>query len=314
MAKIVFEDLVRAHRRELLLHCYRLLGSLTDAEDVLQEVLLAAWRGLDGFEHRSSTRTWLYRIATNRCLNALRDRRVPSSPTPPFTPPAPSRLGELTWLQPFPDVLLQGLPATDPGPEAHYTAREAVELAFITALQRVPPRQAAVLVLCDVLGYPTAETATMLGTTPTTVKGLLQRARASVDRARHGVSHPPAPGDDDVVRRFAAAYSADDIDTVVALLTDDVWLSMPPAPHEYLGVTAVAGFLRAGAAWRAGHRFQLQHTTANGQPALVCAFDDGRPAGLFVLTLADGHIRGLTRFLDERLLRYLHPVTNVRRP
>ncbi|WP_412542916.1 RNA polymerase subunit sigma-70 [Longispora sp. K20-0274] len=307
MPEIVFEDLVRVHRRELLVHCYRLLGSLTDAEDVVQEVLLAAWRGFNDFEHRSSARTWLYRIATNRCLNALRDRarRIPPAPVPPFTPPPPSRLGELTWLQPCPDTLLEGMPDTDPGPEARYTDREAVELVFITALQRVPPRQAAALVLCDVLGYPTAETAAMLDVTPTAVKGLLQRARASVDREREGVSRPPAPGDADVVRRFAAAYSVDDIDTVVALLTDDVWLSMPPAPHEYLGLAAVTGFLRAGAEWRAGRSFRLQHTGANGQPALACAFDDGKPAGLFVLTLADGRIRGLTRFLDERLLRYL---------
>ncbi|MEV6520763.1 RNA polymerase subunit sigma-70 [Longispora sp. NPDC051575] len=307
MAEIVFEDLVRAHRRELLVHCYRLLGSVTDAEDVVQEVLLAAWRGLDDFGHRASVRTWLYRIATNRCLNALRDRarRPPPAPVPPFTPPTPSRFGELTWLQPYPDTLLEGMPATDPGPEARYGAREAIELVFVTALQRVPPRQAAALVLCDVLGYPAAETATMLDLTPTAVKGLLQRARASVDRDRDGVSRQPAPGDTDLVRRFADAYSADDIDTVVALLTDDVWLSMPPAPHEYHGLAAVTGFLRAGADWRAGHRFRLHHVGANGQPALACAFDDGRPAGLFVLTLAEGRIRGLTRFLDERLLRYL---------
>ncbi|MGY0231537.1 RNA polymerase subunit sigma-70 [Longispora urticae] len=307
MAEEVFEDLVRAHRRELLVHCYRLLGSLTDAEDVLQEVLLSAWRGLDGFEHRSTMRTWLYRVATNRCLNALRDRsrRIPPAPTPPFTPPPPSRLGELTWMQPYPDTLLGDIPDSAPGPEARYTAREAVELVFVTALQRVPPRQAAALVLCDVLGYTAAETASMLALTPTAVKGLLQRARASVDRDRDGVSRPPAPGDADVVRRFADAYSADDIDTVVTLLTDDVWLAMPPAPHEYLGLAAVTGFLRAGVDWRAGRRFRLQHTAANGQPALACAFEDGRPAGLFVITLADGGIRGLTRFLDERLLRYL---------
>jgi RNA polymerase sigma-70 factor (TIGR02960 family) len=152
-----FEELVGPHRRELLAHCYRLLGSLTDAEDALQETLLAAWRGLDGFEGRSSLRTWLYRIATNRCLNAR--RRIPPAPAPPFEPPPPTRLGDVPWLQPFPDELLDGIPDGAPGPEARYQMREAVELAFVTGLQRMPPRQAATLILRDVLGYSTEEAA-----------------------------------------------------------------------------------------------------------------------------------------------------------
>ena len=186
MTQATFEDLVAEHRRELLVHCYRLLGSVTDAEDVLQEALLAAWRGLDGFEGRASLRSWLYRIATNRCLNALRDRgrRIPPEPAPPFRPPEPSRRGQVTWLQPYPDALLDRVPDSGRGPEARYTAREAIELAFIAALQRLTPRQAAVLVLCDVLGYPLGEVAPMLDTTPTAVKGLLQRARAAVERHR----------------------------------------------------------------------------------------------------------------------------------
>ncbi|SEH03453.1 RNA polymerase sigma-70 factor, ECF subfamily [Nonomuraea solani] len=197
MAKIAFDELVEVYRHELLLHCYRLLGSLTDAEDLLQETLLAAWRGLDGFEGRASVRSWLYRIATNRCLNALRDRgrRIPLAPTPPFQPPEPSRHGDVTWLQPYPDELLEQVRDAEPGPEARYAAREAVELAFVAALQRIPPRQAAVVVLCDVLGYPLGEVAPMLGTTPTAVKGLLQRARISLDRHRDEVpGRPPAPG------------------------------------------------------------------------------------------------------------------------
>ncbi|MDR8409718.1 RNA polymerase subunit sigma-70 [Nonomuraea sp. 3-1Str] len=312
MAEIAFDELVAAHRHELLLHCYRLLGSLTDAEDLLQETLLAAWRGLDGFQGRASLRSWLYRIATNRCLNALRDRgrRSPPVPVPPFQPPEPSRLGDVPWLQPYPDTLLEHVPDAQPGPEARYTAREAVELAFVAALQRLPPRQAAVLVLCDVLGYPLGEVAPMLDATPNAVKGLLQRARTSLDRHRRDVrSHAPTPGSEQerhLVRRFAEAFTTDDIGTLVTLLTDDAWLAMPPAPHEYHGAAAIAAFLRAGAAWRAGRRLLLRPTRANGQPAFLCHFHGTteQPAGIIVLTLTGDRLHGITRFLDDRLQRH----------
>jgi RNA polymerase sigma-70 factor (TIGR02960 family) len=305
VTRIAFDEVLAAHRRELLLHCYRLLGSRADAEDVLQETLLAAWRGLDGFEGRASVRSWLYRIATNRCLNALRSRgrRVPAAPRPPFEPPAPSRRGDVPWLQPYPDELLAGVPDPAPGPEARYTAREAVELAMVAALQRLPPRQAAVLVLCDVLGYPLAEAAAMLDATPTAVKGLLQRARATLARHRTGHADPPPAGgavERELVRRFAEAFSTDDVDAVVALLTGDGWLAMPPAPHEYHGPAAVAAFLRAGAAWRAGRRLLLAPTRANRQPAFTCTLDGG-PAGVIVLTLAGDRIHGITRFLTDDL-------------
>src|SRR5215216_6707663 len=183
-----FRELTDPYRRELQVHCYRMLGSLTDAEDLLQETLLAAWRGLATFQERASVRTWLYRIATNRCLNALRSagRRVPAEPVPPFQPPEPSRRGEITWLQPYPDTLLEGIADPAPGPEARYQATEAVELAFVAGLQRLPPRQAAALLLRDVLGFATDEVAAMLGTSQTAVKGALQRARAALERGRSG--------------------------------------------------------------------------------------------------------------------------------
>jgi RNA polymerase sigma-70 factor (ECF subfamily) len=305
-----FRELTDPYQRELQLHCYRILGSLTDAEDMLQETLIAAWRGLDGFAGRASLRTWLYRIATNRCLNALRDagRRRPPEPVPPFDPPEPTRRGDVTWLQPCPDTMLEQIAYSAPGPETRYHSREAVELAFIAGLQRLPPRQAATLVLRDVLGYSTAEVADMLGTTPTAIKGALQRARAQLDQHRHAERPPVSSQERDLAQRFADAFTTDDIDGIVALLTDDAWLAMPPAPHEYHGAAAIAAFLTASATWRAPRRLRLVPTRANTQPAFACylAEPDERtahPAGLVVLTLRDDRIQAITRFLDADLPR-----------
>ena len=302
-----FRTLTDPYRRELQVHCYRMLGSLTDAEDMLQETLLAAWRGLASFQERSSLRTWLYRIATNQCLNALRGagRRIPTEPTAPFEPPEPSRRGEITWLQPYPDTLLDAIADTEPGPEARYQATEAVELAFIAGLQRMPPRQAAALVLRDVLGFATEEVAGMLNTTQTAVKGTLQRARASLDHHRHGPEARPKPPEEEAIaRRFADAFVAADIDGVIALLTDDAWLSMPPAPHEYHGHAAITEFLRASFTYRAQRRIQMVPTTANTHRAfgsyLGAPGDPTATPGLFVLTMTGDHIHAITRFhLDE---------------
>jgi RNA polymerase sigma-70 factor (TIGR02960 family) len=317
-----FRELTDPYRRELEVHCYRLLGSLTDAEDLLQETLLAAWRGLGGFQERASVRTWLYRIATNRCLNALRGagRRVPAEPVPPFQPPEPSRRGEVTWLQPYPDTLLEGIADPAPGPEAGYQATEAVELAFVAGLQQLPPRQAAALVLRDVLGFATEEVADLLGTSPTAVKGALQRARAALGRARAGRTGPaPRPGpaaEQQLARRFADAYVAADVPGIVGLLTDDAWLSMPPAPHEYHGPDAIAGFLRASFAYRGDGRLRLLPTRANTQPAFGSYLGGpgeplGTPAGLFVLTMAGDRIQAVTRFhLDALYPRFGLPLTS----
>jgi RNA polymerase sigma-70 factor (TIGR02960 family) len=317
-----FRTLVEPYRRELQVHCYRLTGSLTDAEDLLQETLLAAWRGLAGFQQRSSLRSWLYRIATNQCLNALRaaGRRIPASPVPPFQPPEPTRRGEITWLQPYPDALLEGIADAAPGPEARYQATEAIELAFVAGLQRMPPRQAATLVLRDVLGYPAEEAAVMLGTSPTAVKGTLQRARAALNRSRGESGAPePRPSSDTeraVARRFADAYVAADIDAVIALLTDDAWLSMPPAPHEYRGHAAIRSFLRASFGFRGDRRVRLVPTRANTQPGLASYISEpnkpngpngvaASPGGLFVLSLAGPRIYAVTRFhVDELYPRF----------
>jgi RNA polymerase sigma-70 factor (TIGR02960 family) len=315
-----FRELTDPYRRELLVHCYRMLGSLTDAEDMLQETLLAAWRGLAGFAGRASLRSWLYRIATNQCLNARRagGRRVPAEPVPPFQPPEPTSRSEITWLQPYPDTLLEGITDTAPGPEARYQATEAIELAFIAGLQRMPPRQAAALLLRDVLGFAATDVAGLLDTTPTAVKGCLQRARAAVSHSRDQAPRPASAQERTLGRRFADAYAAGDIDRVIALLTDDAWLSMPPAPHQYHGTAAIRSFLQASFGYRGERRVYMVATSANTQPALASYLSgpdpEARPAvtpaGLFVLTMAGPRIQAITRFhCDELYPRFGLPLS-----
>ena len=293
-----FADRIEPYRAELRVHCYRMLGSRTGAEDALQETMLAAWRGRDGFEGRSSVRTWLYRIATNHCLNVRRSasRRVPEAPRPPFTPPPPSRRAAITWLEPFPDDLLAAVPEQAPGPEARYGMREAIELAFIVGLQQLPPRQTAALILKDVLGYSTDEVATLLDTTATAVKGALQRARATLGEPR--AATPPSASERALTRRFADAFEVRDVDALVSLLTDDAWLAMPPAPHEYHGIPAILEFLSVSGAWRAERPTRLEPARVNGQCAFSTYIGDAR-AGVMVLTLRGPRIAGLTRFLYD---------------
>jgi RNA polymerase sigma-70 factor (ECF subfamily) len=303
-----FAALTDAYRRELLVHCYRLLGSVHDAEDALQDTLTAAWRGLADFESRSSIRTWLYRIATNRCLNALRSRaRHPQDrPLPHLAGgrPEPTRVGEALWLDPYPDSLLDGLPDDAPGPDAQLSQREAVGLAFVTATQLLPPRQRAALVLRDVLGFAAAEVASMLDTTEDSVTGALKRARATVAARRHTLAaDAPLPGshrERQVVSRFTTAFENGDVGGIVALLTDDAWLTMPPLPLEYQGPAAIGGFM-AAVSFRAGRRrYRTMPVHANGQPALACwSIDPGEPAvahGVVVLTLAGDRVAAITRF------------------
>ena len=190
-----FAQLVDPYQRELQVYCYRFLGSMADAEDALQDTLLSAWQGLAGFEGRASVRTWLYRVATSRCLDTLRSaRRRPPLSTPPagLEPPEPTRLGELLWLEPYPDAMLEGLADRAPGPEARYEARESISLAFVTALQLLPPRQRAAVILRDVLGFHASEVARMLDTSEESVTSALKRARASLERHQRSAG-PPAP-------------------------------------------------------------------------------------------------------------------------
>lgn len=314
-----FGQLTEPHRRELQLHCYRLLGSVQDAEDVLQDALLSAWRGLDGFEERSTLRAWLYRVATNHCLNALRAaRRRPAAawPLPTIQPPEPSRMGEVTWLEPYPDVLLDGIMEPPPGPDARYELTEAISLAFITALQLLPPRQRAVLILRDVLGYHAAEVAAMLDTTVESVTSALKRARASITRRQRTREPAPLAGSDaerKLIAQLVRAYQNGDVETLTALLTDDVVVAIPPVPFEYCGRALAARFYGM-ISFRQGRTYDLVPTRANGQLAYGVYLRDPaggarRAEGLRVLTLAGSRICGMTRFDSSLLPRFGLPLS-----
>jgi RNA polymerase sigma-70 factor (TIGR02960 family) len=302
-----FRALTEPYRRELLVHCYRLLGSLQDAEDALQDTLAAAWQGLAGFEGRASVRTWLYRIATNRCRNALRSasrRPAKEWDIAEYEPPEPTRLGEIVWLEPFPDALLEGAIDVPLGPEARYEQTEAISLAFVTALQVLPPRQLAVLILRDVLGFHASEVADMLDSTVESVTSALKRARAGLQRrlppgAEHGPPPAPdSPAEQAIVAKFVSAYEAADLDALVALLTDDVFMSMPPIPLEYEGRGAVTRLYAS--VFGSSRRFDLVPTRANGQPAfgayLRAPSGIRHGVGLIVLTLTGDRIGAITRF------------------
>lgn len=297
-----FREVTEPHRRELLVHCYRMLGSYQDAEDALQDTLLSAWQGIGAFQGRASLRTWLYRIATNRCLNLRRaESRRPAQEwnVPGVTPPEPSRLGEVVWLQPFPD-----------DPSERVERSEDLSLAFVTALQLLPPRQVAVLVLRDVLGFPAAEVADMLDTSLDSVNSALKRARS-----RLPAPEPVVAPSDALVAEFVRAYEAADVDAVVALLTDDVFISMPPMPFEYEGRALAAGF--CASILGTGRRFSLVPTRANGQLAFGTYLHgaDGvtHGTGLLVLTVRQDGISALTRFESSVLAWFGLPRTGPSR-
>jgi RNA polymerase sigma-70 factor (ECF subfamily) len=301
-----FRELIEPHRRELQVHCYRMLGSLQDAEDALQDTLLAAWQAIAGFEGRASIRTWLYRIATNRCLNAVRSasrRPARAWDNPHVEPPEPSRLGEVPWLEPYPDALLEGADDALSSPATRYEQTEAISLAFVTALQVLPARQRAVLVLRDVLGYRASEVADLLETTVESVTSALKRARATL-RRQPSPGREPAPArgtatERALVAKITRAYESGHIDVLVPLLTADVHMSMPPIPFEYQGRDAVARFLAIVS--RQGRIRDLVPTRANGQLAFGVYH---RPpgggirhgTGLDVFTLSGDRICAITHF------------------
>src|SRR5215469_11668199 len=304
-----FADLVGPYLRELHVHCYRMLGSFQDAEDVMQEVLLRAWRHLDRFENRSSVRQWLYRIATNRCLTF--QARAPIAPAAEPVPPPPNApRAEVVALQPYPDSRLSLLPDHDP--QAHYDLRESVDLAFLSAIQLLPARQRAVLLLRDVLAFSAAETAGLLDTTVAAVNSTLQRGRAVLHEHRAAGRLRPdqrAEGsavERSILHRYLAAWHACDIPALVALLRKDALLTMPPFPLAYRGREAIAQFLATVPAGGHLDQITLVPTRANMQPAVAAYLREpgSRRAtayGIMVLTI-DGSIIGeITGFADPAL-------------
>lgn len=311
-----FQQLTEPYRRELRLHCYRMFGSLHDAEDLVQETFLRAWRGLNGFEGRASFRGWLYRIATNACLNAIASRAsgqrvLPEMHGPPSDqPPDGEPATEVAWLEPYPDTALEGIADTAPSPEARYEMREAVQLAFIAAIQHLPPRQRAILLLRDVLGWTASETAVLLDASVASVNSALQRARTTLVKG-FPAGRPcgnPAPDDQQraLLERYVQAWESADLAGFAALLKEDAILSMPPWRQWYLGRKAIRAFLDW--AWDSpGIRSsRLVPIAANCQPAFAlyrCSPEDpkGRAHGIELLTLQDDAIAAITVFRDPQL-------------
>jgi RNA polymerase sigma-70 factor (ECF subfamily) len=311
-----FGRLAEPQRHGIRLHCYRFLGSLEDAEDLTQETLLRAWRRLDGFEGRSSFRHWLYRIATNACLDArdARSRRLlpndlgsdPNPSGPPGAPPA-----EVEWLEPYPDSLLELVADPEPGPEARYDRRESVELAFVAALQHLPPRQRAALLLHDVLAWSAAETASLLGSSVPGVNSALQRARATLSKrlpVRAETSGQDlCAADRELLTRYVRAWEGGDLAALVSLLKHDALLTMPPVPEWYRGHEGIAGFLAAQ--WQALGPFRLLPTGANGQPAFGLYGAGGadgapRPLTIQVLRIEAGLIAEIVGFIEPSAFGY----------
>jgi RNA polymerase sigma-70 factor (ECF subfamily) len=321
-----YRRLVEPLRGELHAHCYRMLGSVHDAEDALQDALLRAWRGLDGFKGRSSPRAWLYRIATNACLDAI--ARRPRRTLPPGHGPASdprqglaAPLTEQVWLEPYPDELI-GVEDGLASPEARYERRESVELAFIAALQHLPPRQRAALILRDVLGFSAKETAEALDTTVASANSALQRARRTAGERLPAESQQATLrtlGEDRlraIVQAYMGAWERGDVDVIVGMLTEDVVVAMPPMPTWYRGREAVTAFLRdvafagpwTGSRFETGRRrVRLVRGRASGQVALgAYGWDEGRgayvPYALQVLTFRGGSIADVTGFVTPAAL------------
>ena len=310
-----FERLTAPLQRELHVHCYRMLGTVQDADDALQDTLLRAWRQLGGFQPRQPLRAWLYRIATNVCLSALagRTRRAEVSLHGFETARAPEVVeGDAVHVDPYPDRLLDRNHAPQQGPEAAVERRETVELAFVVAVQLLPPRQRAVLLLRDVFGFPAAEVADLLGTSVAAVNSALQRARSTCERERRAGRitrvHAPATAtvERSLVRRFSAAWQAADVSALVRLLAEDALLTMPPAPLRLVGREAIASFLRTGPGDGHLDRFRAVETYANRQPAIALYLEDPATGvhqahAVLVLSIRGATVASVTRFGTSEL-------------
>jgi RNA polymerase sigma-70 factor, ECF subfamily len=304
-----FERLGEPFRRELKVHCYRMLGSLHEAEDAVQETYLRAWRSFDSFDGRGSFRAWLYRIATNACLDALASRKHANRFLPDQRAPATAQMPDGTpatdvaWLEPYPDADLEGIADEAPNPEARYSSRQAVQLAFVAVIQRLPPRQRAVLLLCDVLGWSAAEAATLLGGSTASVNSALQRSRETLAKryadGRPSAAAPPNAAQKELIGRYLQAWESLDLDGFVSLLKEDATYTMPPLPQWYAGREAIRTFFAW--AWKLYGGFRMVPTAANCQPAFAAYSRTGADGpwsahSLHVLGLEQDNISRLTLF------------------
>jgi len=312
-----FEQLIEPYRRQILVHCYRILGSFEDAEDMLQETLLRVWKRLDSFEGRSSLRAWLYKVATNASLDALDSRRVRGLPKELYargdpTQPLPPPSQEVNWVEPLPDEWIDGQP--DIYPEARYEVRESITLAFIAALQKLPGRQRAVLLLCDVMGWSSTEAAEILDMTPAAINSALQRARETLKQGERK-TRPSRLNEQlsTLLARYVAAWETADSAALIAVLREDVALTMPPLPVWFGGHTDIQTFLD-GFLFRSMDPFKvrLEAVSANGSPAFAIYQMDQegiyRAAALHILTIENGQIAEINDFLtfDDQLFSRFH--------
>ena len=314
-----FEQLAEPFRRELKVHCYRMLGSLHEAEDAVQETYLRAWRSFGSFDGRGSFRAWLYRIATNACLDALANRKHARRLLPDQRAPATAEMPDGTpatdvaWLEPYPDSDLEGIADDAPNPEARYTSRQAVQLAFVAVIQQLPPRQRAVLLLCDVLGWSAAEAATLLGGSTASVNSALQRARETLAKrypdGRPPAALPPDRAQQELLGRYLQAWEGLDLDSFVSLLKEDAIYTMPPLPQWYAGRDAIRTFF--GWAWTLYGGFRLVPTAANRQPAFAAYSRTGADGpwaahSVHVLSIEQDTISELTLFAKPAGPRLFH--------
>jgi len=308
-----FERLAEPFRREIKLHCYRMMGSLHEADDLVQETYLRAWRSYTSFGG-GSMRAWLYKIATNACLNALEGRKHQQRYLPDQLGPAslPKLEGgpalDVPWLEPYPDANLESFADAAPNPEVRYTARESVQLAFVAAIQRLPPRQRAALMLCDVLGWASAEAASQLGASTASINSALQRARETLSECysdrRPPLESQPTAAQQKLLGRYLQAWEGHDVDGFVALLKEDATAVMPPWLQWFRGRETIGTFFAA--AWKTCGGLHLVPTSANGQPAFAiyefsAADHRWNAHSIHVLTLENGAISSVTLFLDSRL-------------